>query len=192
MKINIGVSNRHAHITKEDYQLLFNKDELTHYKDLKQQGHFAALEKVNVIWGDRVIKDVRLLGPFRNYTQVELAKTDARYLKVDAPLRESGDLDDAAVVIIEGPCGRIERKAAIIATRHIHISKDDLDNLNLNNYNYVDIYLDTEKPTLLKKVSLKETPNGFLELHLDTDDANAALVNEKTLGEIIINEEYHR
>ena len=192
MKINIGVSNRHAHITRDDFKILFNKDELTHYKDLKQKGHYAALEKVNIIWGDRVIEGVRLLGPFRDYTQVELAKTDARYLKVDAPLRESGDLADAAPIIIEGPCGHIERKAAIIATRHIHISKEDIDRLNLNNYRYVDIYLDTEKPTLLRKVSLKETPNGYLELHLDTDDANAALVKEGVIGEIIVNEEYHR
>lgn len=191
MKINIGVSNRHIHLTKEDFKILFNRDELTRFKDLKQIGHFAAEEKVMIRNGDRFIESVRVLGPFRNYTQLEVSQTDARYLKIDAPLKESSELDRAASIIIEGPSGTIERKAAIIATRHIHISTKDRESLGLRNYNYVDIYLDTKKPTLLRKVSLKEVSDTNLELHLDTDDANAALVTKNTMGEIIINEKYH-
>ena len=132
MKVTIGVSNHHVHLTEDDFKLLFGSDkELGFVKDLNQPGQFASSEKVDIKVGEKVLKDLRILGPFRSYTQVELSKTDCRFLKIDAPVRESGVLEGAASVTIIGPMASIERNCGIIADRHIHITKEQREQFGL-------------------------------------------------------------
>ena len=183
MKVKVGISNRHVHLTKEDYKILFNKETLTLRNNLTQPEQFAACETVAIKTEKNIINNVRIIGPFRSYSQVEISKTDARTLGINPPIRDSGDLSDASNITILGPCGQIRKKCCIIATRHIHISKEEKEKYNLNDK--VKIKINSEKPTILEEVSLKVGENYNFELHLDTDDANAAFISQGQEVEII-------
>ena len=185
MKINVGISNRHIHLTEEDYKILFGDIKLEKKNDLTQPGQYACTNTVTIKGPKREINNVRLLGPLRSYTQVEISKTDSYTLGVNPPVRNSGDLLDAENITIIGPNGTIERKSCIIATRHIHISHEDRVRLGLLDVEKVKIKTFTEKSTILENVYLKELDNSFLELHLDTDDGNANLLKQGDLVEII-------
>ena len=169
IKIPVGVSNRHVHLTKEDVNILFGVDyKLTKKRDLSQTGQFACEEVVSIKNNDKVIEHVRVLGPVRNYTQVEIMKTDADYLGLNPPVRNSGDLENSESITIIGPKGEIERKnSCIIAARHIHINSKDYPNLLDGSIVNVkirdDLYMDN--------VYIKKDPSFVLELHIDKDDA---------------------
>ena len=186
MKVILGVSNRHIHLTKEDYFKLFNTEELVKHRDLKQPGEFASQSRVTIKTSKNEIKNVRVLGPFRNYTQVEISKTDSYFLGINPPIRNSGDLNDAEEIKIIGDRGEITRKCCIIPTRHIHISNKDRLELGLNNIDYVSVRVGHEKKTILENVYLKESKNAELELHLDTDDGNGSLLETGDFAELII------
>ena len=132
MKVNIGVSRRHVHLTKEDVKILFGDGyELTKFRDLSQPGQYACNEKV-ILKGERgSIPDVRVLGPERDKTQAEVTKTDCYRFGINAPVRNSGDLDDASKITIIGPKGEITKNAAIIAARHLHINPTDAKKLGI-------------------------------------------------------------
>ena len=131
-EVIVEVSARHLHIAKADYKALFNKDGLTKLKDISQPNQFAANETV-ILHGPKFdIENVRILGPFRNQTQIEIAKTDAYTLGIEAPLRLSGQLKDSTGITIIGPAGHIELKqGVIIALRHLHISTKQAAEWNL-------------------------------------------------------------
>lgn len=187
MKVTIGVSNRHVHLTKEDFEILFGSDAcLTKFKDINQPGQYACDERVDIKSDRGIIKGLRILGPFRSYTQVELSQTDCRILKIDAPVRLSGELDGAGVVTIVGPCGEITRSAAIIADRHIHVTREDVERLNLVGVNEVSVKVDTPKGGEFYHVKVRESDASFYEMHIDTDDANAFMIDNGQEGEIII------
>lgn len=187
MKVTIGVSNHHVHLTEEDFKILFGKDAVLEIdKELKQPGQFASKQRVNIKTDKGEIHDLRILGPFRNYTQVELSLTDCRKLKVNAPVRTSGDLKDASEITIVGPVGSVVRSSLIIADRHIHITKEEREQLGLMNVSEVCVYVDTPKGGTYEHVQIKEAPNSYFEMHLDTDDANAFLIEKDTVGEIIL------
>lgn len=186
MEVSVGLSNRHVHLTEEDYKLLFGDIEIEKRNDLTQPGQFACVNSVTLKGSKREIENVRLLGPLRDYTQVEISKTDSYTLGVDPPVRNSGDLEGAAEIEIIGPKGSIKRNACIIATRHIHISPEDRKRLNLENVETVKVKINGEKASILENVYLKEIENSFLELHLDTDDGNASLLKQGDKVEIII------
>jgi len=187
MKVTIGVSNHHVHLTEDDFKILFGNDaNLGFVKNLNQPGQFASSEKVDIQVGDKVLKDLRVLGPFRVYTQVELSKTDCRLLKINAPVRESGFLEGAAKVTIIGPMGKIERNAAIIADRHIHITKEQREKLGLKNIDEVSVKVSSEKGGIFEHVKIKEASNSYYEMHIDTDDANGFLIENGMDGEIIL------
>ena len=184
MKIKVGISLRHVHLTEEDYNILFD-EELTVKENLNQPGQFSANQTVILENNDRKIENVRVIGPNRAYTQVEISRTDAYYLKLNPPVRTSGDLSDAEEITILGPKGKITRKACIIADRHIHITKEEREKLNLMKDTY-QIKVEGEKGGILSNVKIKEAPNSYFELHIDADDGNA--FNLKQNDEVDINE----
>lgn len=181
IKIPVGVSNRHVHLTKEDLDILFGKDyELTKKRDLSQKGQFACEEVVSLKNNDNIIEHVRVLGPIRKYTQVEVAKTDANYLEINPPVRNSGDLDNSETITIIGPKGKITRQnSCIIATRHIHINSSDYPNLKDNDI----VNIKIRDNVIMENVYIKKDPSFVLELHIDKDDANNFELNN---GDVVI------
>lgn len=186
MKVNIGVSNHHLHLTKEDYYELFGTYEIKNIKDLVQTGEFASDSKVSIKTDKNTISNLRVLGPFRDYTQVEISKTDSYVLGINPPVRDSGNIKNSAVVTIVGPKGSITKECCIIATRHIHINYSDRVKFGLQNIDKVSVRVGSEKSSILEDVFIKQTSNGVFEMHLDTDDANANLLKTGDVGEIII------
>ena len=185
MKINVGVSNHHVHLTDEDYKLLFGDAPFTKRNDLTQPGMFASELTVTIKGSKRSIENVRVLGPLRSYTQVEISKTDAYTLGVNPPVRNSGELSDADLITIIGPNGEVTKKAAIIATRHIHVDKNIRKEHNLEGIDKVSVKIGGEKSGIIENVYLKDSEEAYFELHLDTDDANAFLLKQGDEIEII-------
>lgn len=186
MKVTLGVSNRHVHMNKEDFEILFGKDQtLEVMKPLVQPEQFASNQIVTVRTKKGEFNKVRVLGPFRNYTQVEISKTDAYKLGINPPVRDSGDLEGAEEVEIVGPNGSIKRKSAIIATRHLHLTEKMRKEYDLEDVEEVSVLSSGEKETIFKNVKLKVQKNSLLELHLDTDDANGALLKTGDILTII-------
>ena len=190
MEVNIGISNRHVHLCQKDLELLFGSGyelKVDHY--LSQPGEFASTDRVTIKTDKGVIPNVRILGPIRNYTQVEISKTDAVKLRLNPPVRESGDLENSETIIIEGPLGEIEvANSCIIASRHIHLTNEDVSKYGLEGIDKVSVKLLGEKGGILNNVSLKVNDNYAFEMHLDTDDANAHLLNQGDKGIILIGE----
>lgn len=186
MKITVGISNRHVHITKEDLITLFGKEELTWFKNLKQPGQFASDEKVSIKTEKGQLDNLRILGPTRNYTQVEVSKTDCFTLGINPPVRTSGDLEGAAELTIIGPKGQVTKNCAIIANRHIHINKEQRKEFGLEGIDVVKVKTFGEKSTTFDNVYIKEAEPSYFEIHLDTDDANASLLKNDEEVEIII------
>ena len=186
MKVQLGVSNRHIHLSLDDYKILFGDMEIENIKDLVQPGEFATNLLVEIATAKNKIGKVRFLGPIRPYTQVEVSKTDCYTLGIDAPVRASGDLTGASEVTIIGPCGSVTKKCAIIANRHLHLNHNDRIKLGLEGVDKISVKVGNEKSAVLNDVYVKETVNGALELHLDTDDANANLLKTGDIVEIIL------
>ncbi len=174
MKVSVGVSNRHIHLTKEHFKILFGEEELHKHHTIHQPNQFAAEETVTIHTSKASISNVRVLGPFRDYTQVEISKTDAYKLGIDPPVRESGDIQNSAAVTVEGPAGTIDLKeGCIIADRHIHITSKQMKLYELEGIEEVHIQVNGEKGGILSHVFLRVSDESYFELHLDTDDANA-------------------
>lgn len=186
MEVKLGISNRHVHLTQEDLETLFGKNyKLTKKNDLRQPGQFATVETVSLKTEKRTMENVRIIGPVRKYTQVEISKTDSYLLGLNPPIRESGDLEGNNLITIVGPMGSVSKNCCIIANRHIHITKEQLKEYNLENIEKVSIKINGEKSGIISDVYLKESDNSALELHLDTDDANAFLLKNGDMIEVI-------
>lgn len=186
MKVSVGVSNRHVHLKKQDLEILFGTDyELTKVGDLTQPGQFKAKEVVTIKTNKSEINNVRVLGPVRDYTQVEISKTDSYKLGINPPVRNSGEVENSEVVTLIGPKGSIETNGCIIATRHIHILPEQMKMYNLSGKNKVNVLIPGEKGGIISNVYLKVADKSFFELHLDTDDANAYLLKSGDIVEII-------
>lgn len=188
MNISIGVSNRHVHLTRDDYITLFGNDDIKKEKDLIQIGEYASSSKVSIATEKSIINNIRILGPFRNYTQVEISKTDSFVLGINPPIRNSGDIEHSEVVTIIGPVGQITKQCCIIATRHIHINPIDRQKYGFKDRDFVSVKIGGEKSSIIDNVFIKETEEGVFELHIDTDDANACLVKSGDIGIIIDSE----
>ena len=185
MKVKIGISARHIHLSKEDFEILFPNEELNVYKEISQYPNFASDKKVSLRNGDRRIDNVRVVGPLRNETQIELSKTDCRFFKIDAPLHNSGDLNNAAEIEIINGDKSIKRNCVIIQNRHIHMSYEDAEKYGYKDDQVVKVKIDTIKGGIMENVHIKLGDRFKLELQLDTDDANAFMIDENTEGEII-------
>ncbi len=187
MKVNVGISNRHVHLNRETLDLLFGDNfELEILKELSQKGQFASKQTVTIKGPKGQIENVRILGPVRPYNQIEISKTDSFKLGLNPPIRNSGDLSGSEKITIIGPNAEITlNEGCIIATRHIHISFDQLSKLGLKNNDMVAIKTNTEKSSILYNVYLKASEDATFELHLDTDDANANMLKQGDEVEII-------
>lgn len=176
-EIPVGISNRHIHLTKEDMETLFGKGyELTPIKDLSQPGQYACKETLTLIGPSmRAIEGVRVLGPLRKKSQVEISVTDSFVLKVKPPVRESGKTEDSAPITIIGPKGIVNLKeGCIIANRHIHMSPDDAARFGVKDGDYINVdAFSGTKRTRWFDVQIRVNENFRLEMHVDTDDANA-------------------
>lgn len=150
--------------------------QLTKRSDLSQPGQFAANETVTVVGPKGSIERVRILGPVRGSTQIEVSKTDAIKLGLNPPLRESGNIKDSAPATIVGPKGSVYlSEGLIIAQNHIHMAPNDAETFKVENGQYVQVKVQGKRPLLFDQVLIRVSPRYQLEMHIDTDEANAAL-----------------
>lgn len=183
LKVVIGVSNRHVHLTKEVYDMLFS-DELKVRNPLKQTGEFASDKVVSVVVGDKVIENVRIVGPLRNYNQVEVSLSDARKLGVNPPMRRSGDLEGSLPVTLKTEKGSVSlNKGLIIPNRHVHMSYDDAKRLGLEDNQELMVSIGGLKKGIIYAVT-KLSEKGVIEMHIDTDDANAFMLKTDDMVEV--------
>ena len=176
--VPIGVSARHIHLTQEHVEVLFGKGyQLTKKKEL-MGGQFASNETVTIVGIKlRAIENVRVLGPVRKQTQVEISATDAIKLGVKAPIRESGNVAGSAPIAVVGPKGALYLKeGCIIAMRHIHMSPRDAMAAGVHDGDIVSVKADNERGTIFNHVKIRVDDSFTLEMHIDTDEANAAKI----------------
>ena len=168
MKVIVGVSNRHIHLCKNDADILFGKDyKFTKKKDLLQPGEYACEEVVKVSTDKYEFPYVRVLGPLREYTQVEVSTSDSNLLGINPPVRDSGDLDESESVWLEGPNGKIfKENCCIRASRHIHCNKHE--NIGHNNSDIVSVIAQGRE---IDNVHIKMNDKYVLEFHIDKDEA---------------------
>ena len=186
--IPVGVSNRHIHLTREHVEILFGKGyELEKLKDLSQPGQYACKETLTIIGPSlRPIERVRVLGPERRASQVEISKTDSYVLKVKAPVRESGKIQGSAGVTIVGPAGVVKLdEGCIIANRHIHMAPADAARFGVSDGDSVTVDAVGERRTRFFDVQVRVSPDFCLEMHVDTDDANAVGLSGKSTVQIV-------
>lgn len=174
--VPVGVSNRHIHLSQNDFETLFGKGAtMTHFKDLSQPGQFACQEVVTLVGPGGAIERVRVLGPARKQTQVELSVADCFKLGVKAPLRDSGDLSGSAALTIVGPAGSVNiPEGAIIALKHIHMHTSDAQRVGLKDRDHVDVQTCGDRNLIFQDVLIRVSDNFKLEMHVDMDEANAA------------------
>ncbi|WFR55167.1 phosphate propanoyltransferase [Anaerocolumna sp. AGMB13025] len=177
--VPIGVSARHVHLTQADVETLFGSGyELTKKKEL-MGGQFASNEVVTIVGLKlRAMENVRILGPVRKASQVEISATDAIKLGIKTPIRESGDIKGSAPIAIVGPKGVVYlQEGCIIAKRHIHMSPEDALTAGVNNGDTVSIKVENERGTTFNHVQIRVDKTYTLEMHIDTDEANAAKIS---------------
>ncbi|RLB64405.1 MAG: acetate/propionate family kinase [Deltaproteobacteria bacterium] len=175
--IPVAISARHIHLTPTAIETLFGPGHtLTARSDLSQPGQFACQEQVDVVGPKRTIEGVRVLGPPRSNTQVEISRTDEFHLGIDAPVRDSGDVSGSAGVTLVGPAGTLVlEEGAICARRHIHMPPDDAEHYGVENRDVVEVAIDSEgRDLIFGDVLIRVSPSYALEMHIDTDEANAA------------------
>ncbi|MBQ4483373.1 MAG: phosphate propanoyltransferase [Lachnospiraceae bacterium] len=187
MTVPVGVSARHIHLTQEHVEALFGAGyHLTKKKDL-MGGQFAANEQCTIVGLKlRAIENVRILGPVRKASQVEISATDARTLGVNAPLRESGDTAGSAPIALVGPKGVLYlEEGCIVAARHIHMTPEEANAAGLKDGDYVSVRMGNERGAVLDKVKIRVDPSFSLEMHIDTDEANACQVSQGDSAELL-------
>ncbi|MGC9049024.1 MAG: phosphate propanoyltransferase [Patescibacteria group bacterium] len=188
LKIPVEISARHIHLCREHLDQLFGPGyELTKLKDLSQKGQFAAQETVTIKTEKNQLANVRIVGPLRSRTQLEISKTDARYLGINPPVRKPGDLDGSAGCILIGPKGEVNLKeGVIIAWRHIHINPEFAEKNGLSSDKYVSVKINNgDRSVTFHKVYVHVDPKFAPLFCLDTDEGNAAGIEQKAGGEII-------
>jgi putative phosphotransacetylase len=186
----VNISARHVHLTHEHVRILFGKAELEPLKPLYQDGFYAAKETVAVIGPRlRMIPQVRVLGPCRGDSQVELAFTDGISLGIDLPVRISGDLHDTPGCVLVGPAGVVELKKGVIrAMRHVHMGPADLVHYGVNNGESMNLRVASAGcTTVLEDLVIRAGENIKLEVHLDTDEGNAINLDGATSVELVKN-----
>ena len=185
MKLKVLISNRHIHLTEDAYRMLYEKN-LTKDHDLTQPGEFAAFERLTISNGDNKIEDVRIIGPFRNYNQVEISRRDAKLLGINPPVRRSGDLADAVDLVVSHDDKMIKLKnCCIIANRHVHINESLAAALRIKDNDELKIKVDNDKGGIIKAFA-KVSKDGVFELHIDTDDAFSLGLNNNDEVELIM------
>jgi propanediol utilization protein len=183
----VNVSARHMHVSPENLEILFGPGaKLTKLKDLYQEGEFASEQLVTLVGPrQRVIPNVRILGPTRNYTQVELSYTDGIYMGFDLPLRISGNHDLTPGITILGPKGALTiNKGVIRAERHVHMSTEDMKYYGVKDGDYLKLRIDGPCGVIFDRVKVRYHPKVVLEVHIDTDEGNACDLETATHMEL--------
>lgn len=187
-KVPVGISARHIHLTQEHVEKLFGKGyQLTKKKEL-MGGQFASNEQCTIVGLKlRAIENVRILGPVRPSSQVEISATDARTLGIKAPTRQSGDTAGSAPIALVGPKGAIYlEEGCIVAARHIHMCPEDAAAAGLKDNDFVTVRMGNERGALLDNVKVRVHETFTTEMHIDTDEANACQVKQDELATIIL------
>ncbi len=185
MKVFVGISNRHVHLKEETFNILFGDEKLTKKSDLLQPNQFASNQKVTIKTAKNVLENVRIVGPFRLYNQIEISKTDANKLGINPPVRSSGDVLNSEVVTLIGPVGEVTLDGCIIAARHIHINKTLAQELGYVDGEKVSVKISGEKGGIIDNVNVEVSNEAYFELHIDTDDGNAHLLKQGDEVEIL-------
>ena len=182
MKVKVCLSNRHVHLTRDDVNILFGEGyNLTPRNYLGQPGQFATEETVTLKTNKNIKENVRIVGPIRNYTQVELLEEDKDYFGINPPVRNSGDLANSETITIIGPKGEITKKnICIIANRHIHINTRDKDNFNEDEIVSLEV-----NGTILDNVHIKIADSYATSFHINKDDAINHHIEASMTGVII-------
>ncbi|MDD5952857.1 MAG: phosphate propanoyltransferase [Oscillospiraceae bacterium] len=189
MKIIVETSARHIHVTEADFAVLFGAGKsLTVKKELSQPGQFAAEERVAIVGPKGEMKGVSILGPFRSATQVEVSRSDARKLGIDAPIRESGVLDGTPGCKLIGPAGELDLDSGvIIAKRHVHLVPETAEKLGIKDKQTVQLKLEYNDRSLIYGDVVARVSASYSDaVHLDTDEANAAALPFVAQGELIV------
>jgi len=186
-KISVEVSARHIHLSQKDLETLFGLGyELKKKKELNQPSDFAAQEVINIKNGANIIENIRVVGPVRTNTQIEISKTDALKLGVNPPIRLSGDIEGSFAVTVVGPKGEVFlEKGLIIALRHIHCAINEAKKLKLKNGVKVSVKIEGERPTTFHDIKVRVRDDYKLCLHLDTDEGNASGIDRVGFGIIL-------
>lgn len=175
-EIKVGVSQRHIHLSREDLDILFGKGYELTVKKVLMGREYAAEEVVTLVGPSlKSIQNVRVLGPVRKNTQVEISRTDTFILKVSPPVRPSGEVEGSEKLVVVGPKGCVYLKqGVIIANRHIHLTPEYAEKHGIKDNDYVDVVVEgTEKPTRFNGVQVRVRDDFNVEMHIDTDDANS-------------------
>jgi propanediol utilization protein len=185
-QVSVGVSNRHVHLSRTDMDTLFGPGSaLRRKKAMKQPGQFAAEETVTIQGPKGGLSKVRVLGPLRGETQIEVSVADGFVLGIAPPLRMSGRLDGTPGVEIVGPCGRLRRdRGVIVALRHIHMPPQTARQLGLRNGDEVDVEIGGERAGVMRGVVIRATDDSALEMHIDVEEANAFCLKNDDLVRI--------
>jgi putative phosphotransacetylase len=177
-QIPVGISGRHAHISQADLETLFGAGyQLNPMKDLSQPGQYAAQETVDISTEKGELKRVRILGPVRKQTQVEISLTDAIKLGVKPPVRDSGDLKDSPGLTVSGPKGKVTIPEGVIcAARHIHMTPADAEQFKVKDKELVAVKIEGERGAIFNNVLCRVHESFQLEMHCDTDEGNAVML----------------
>jgi len=187
-KVLVEISSRHVHLSEKDFKKLFGKEKkLNKIANLSQPGEFASNQVVSLSNEEKEIKNVRIVGPFRKYSQVEISFTDAYNLNLKhfPKIRLSGDLKGTSKIKVIGEKGNLDI-SCIIAKRHLHIFEKEAKELGIKNNENVVIKIKGEREVLFKEVITRVSKNYKMAVHLDTDEGNAAGIIKKTFGELIL------
>ena len=184
MNIKVGVSNRHVHLNKEAYNILFNDEEFRVKNYLSQGGEFASELLVDIKTNGGLVKNVRVVGPLRDEVQVEISRSDAFVLKVNPPVRMSGYFDSGEEVTLVNNAKEFKTRNCILAHRHIHASYEDLEKYGLDPEKTYRIRVQGERGGTMDNVRIKVKDNYSMELHIDTDEANAFLISNGDIVEL--------
>jgi putative phosphotransacetylase len=185
-QIVLGVSNRHAHLSREDLSTLFGLDAFTMYRKVRQPGEFAAEQFVKVHGPRTTFEKVRVMGPCRKQSQVELSRTDCVQLGIDAPVTQSGHLGSAGPIEIEGPRGSIRLEhGAIVAARHVHMGPLHAQEFGVADQDLVKIRFGGQRAGVLENFIIRVKDDWVPEIHLDTDEANALGLRDGDYGELV-------
>lgn len=184
IKIPIEISNRHVHLSRKDVDVLFGKNhQLKVYRELSQPGQFAAEEKIVLDHAGNKIENVRIIGPERKETQVELLTSDCEKLGITVPTRDSGDLKKTPGIKLIGPKGEVKiKKGVIVAQRHLHASEDDAKKLKLKDKQVVKI---KASDVIFDNILVRVGKNYKLAVHLDRDEGNSTNIETGSHGTIV-------
>ena len=186
--VPVEISARHIHLSEEDAEVLFGRDyKFKVLKDLSQDGEFAAEETVEIEVGEIALKKVRVVGPLRKKTQLELTLSDSHFLKTDIPFRLSGDVSGSRGFRAIGPAGVVEKKEGmIVAKRHLHLSAKDAKRYGLKTGDSVAVHIAGERETIFRQVVVRVAKNFQTMVHIDVDEANATGLKSCGRGKLMI------